>query len=48
MTAKPKKSTARVLKLREDNRRRGRVRKEYYVTPAEHEALKRALEGMRE
>lgn len=43
----PKKSTERVAKHREENRKKGRVRREYYATPPEHETLKQTLEDIR-
>lgn len=43
----PKKSTGRVAKLREENRKKGRVRREYYATPEEHNRLRATLEGLR-
>ena len=46
MTAKT--STARVAKLRADRKNRGHVRREYYATPKEHEALARFLQVTRD
>lgn len=43
----PKKSTPRVAKHRKENRKKGRLRREYYATPPEHDVLKQTLEGLR-
>lgn len=39
----PKKSTGRVAKLREENRKKGRIRRDYYATPEEHDRLRHCL-----
>jgi len=46
MTAK-QTSTSRVAKLREEAKRKGYVRREYYATPDEHHALKQRLLRLR-
>jgi len=40
-------STPRVESYRDGQKRRGRDRKEYYVTPHEHKALQKYLQEMR-
>lgn len=44
---KPTISTPRVAKLREEAKRKGWKRRDYYATPLEHNALKLLLQDMR-